>query len=199
MSRLLHHFESLLVKSRFLVIIAVIASLVTSVATFVLATVDVGLVIRSVVEYARWGVDAEARMAARADAITLVVKAIDGYLLATIMLIFAVGLYELFIGKVERLYDPNVGSRVLLIESFDDLKERLSRVILLILVVKFLQQALDMKYERPLDILILAAGIMGVAIAQYIAGLKVEKTAAGQPRDGAAPDRTAPAAAADGK
>ena len=66
-----------------------------------------------------------------------VVEVVDGYLLAAIMLIFALGLYELFVSRIEIAEGSEFAERLLLIRSLDDLKDRLAKVVLLILVVKF--------------------------------------------------------------
>jgi uncharacterized membrane protein YqhA len=41
------------------------------------------------------------REVTRADAITTIVKAVDEYLIAAILLLFALGLYELFIDRID--------------------------------------------------------------------------------------------------
>jgi len=71
----------------------------------------------------------------RATTVTHVVEIVDGYLLATILLIFSLGLYELFIGKIEKAEQSETSSSVLLIHRLDDLKNRLAKVILMILIV----------------------------------------------------------------
>ncbi len=71
-------------------------------------------------------------------ALPLMVGAVDLALLASVLIIFALGLYELFIAEVNRLE----GSlNVLVVRSLNDLKTKLGQVILMILVVKF--------FERP--------------------------------------------------
>jgi uncharacterized membrane protein YqhA len=108
-------------------------------------------------------------MALRSWVITHIVEMVDGYLLAAIMLIFSLGLYELFISGI----DPAVGSenksRVLVIENLDDLKDRLGKVVLLILIVKFFEHALSLPpFKTTLDLLYLAVGIALVAGALYL-------------------------------
>ena len=104
-----------------------------------------------------------------------IVKAVDGYLFAAILLIFALGLYELFVSKIERAENSDFAARLLRIRSIDDLKDRLAKVILLILVVKFFQQALEVKYASALDLLYLGLGILFVGAALFISGVKLGK------------------------
>ena len=93
----------------------------------------------------------------RATTIAHVVGILDGYLLATVLLIFALGLYELFVSKIDEAERSEMGSRVLFIKSLDDLKARLGKVVLMILIVKFFEHALGMHFDRPLDMLYFAA------------------------------------------
>ena len=59
-------------------------------------------------------------------------------------------------------------SNVLVIHSLDDLKARLAKVILMILIVKFFEHAIGMIFDTPLDLLYLAAGITLIGAAIYI-------------------------------
>ncbi len=166
--KLEHGFESLLWGSRLVVLAAVIASLCTAFAVFYMATVDAVMMIAHLGEYASPGLDLAARGSLRSATITHVVEIVDGYLLATVLLIFALGLYELFISKIDRAEQSETASNVLLIHSLDDLKNRLAKVILMILVVKFFEHAIGMAFESPVDLLYLAGGIALIGLALYL-------------------------------
>lgn len=152
-------FEKILWNSRLVVLVAVVASLLVSFAMFYVATVDVVGIAERVASY-RPGPEVDER---RADLIRAVVEVVDGYLLATIMLIFALGLYELFVSRIDDAEGSEFASRLLLIRSLDDLKDRLAKVVLLILVVKYFAYALETKFTTPLDLLYLALGTFLVA------------------------------------
>jgi uncharacterized membrane protein YqhA len=104
----------------------------------------------------------------RSEVVAYVVEVVDGYLLASIMLIFALGLYELFISRIDIAEKSEFGARLLLIRSLDDLKDRLAKVVLLILVVKFFEYALNLKVETALDLLYMGIGIAFVAGAIFL-------------------------------
>lgn len=161
-------FEKILWNSRFVVIAAVIASLFTSLAMFYMATIDAIVMISHLGEYADISLTTEARAALRSGTVTHVVEIIDGYLLATVLLIFALGLYELFINKIDIADDAKVAGNVLVIHSLDDLKSRLAKVILMILIVKFFEHAIGMNYSDPLSLLYLSGGIALVGLALYL-------------------------------
>ena len=159
-------FESFLWKSRLIVLAAVIISLVSSLAMFYMATIDAAYMIAHLVDYP--SLTDEARLALRSTTITHVVELIDGYLLATVLLIFGLGLYELFISKIDQAEKAENASQVLVIHSLDDLKARLSKVIVMILVVKYFEHALDMDFATPLDLLAFAGGIAFIGLALYL-------------------------------
>jgi uncharacterized membrane protein YqhA len=163
-------FENFLWRSRFIVILAVIASLASSVILFVIATLDVGKLVVKTVGYSL-DPQGEGYDTFHSDVISHVITAIDDYLLATVLLIFALGLYELFISKIKQAEEnTHTSSRILLIQSLDDLKDRLGKVVLMILIVSFFKNVVHTKFGNPLDILYLGLGILFVALALYFTG-----------------------------
>lgn len=168
MKAIANAFESFIWNSRFVVIAAVITSLLTSLAMFFIATADAFFMISHLGEYVSADLTQEARNTLRASTVTHVVEIVDGYLLATILLIFALGLYELFIGKIQMAEESETSSSVLLIESLDDLKSRLAKVILMILIVKFFEHAIALSFHSALDLLYLAGGISLIGLALYL-------------------------------
>ena len=161
-------FEKILWGSRYIVLTAVVASLFTSVAMFYVATIDAIVMISHLGEYASPSLSAEARMSLRSSTVTHVVEIIDGYLLATVLLIFSLGLYELFISKIEAASDTKMSGNVLVIHSLDDLKSRLAKVILMILIVKFFENAINQTYMDSLSLLYLSCGIALIGLALYL-------------------------------
>ncbi len=159
-------FESFLWKSRLVVLAAVIISLVSSLAMFYMASIDSVYMITHLIEYP--SLDTAERLKLRSDTITHVVELIDGYLLAIVLLIFALGLYELFISKIDQAENSENASQVLVINSLDDLKARLSKVIVMILIVKYFEHALEMRFETPLDLLAFSGGIALIGLALYL-------------------------------
>ncbi|PCJ30916.1 MAG: hypothetical protein COA90_07730 [Gammaproteobacteria bacterium] len=160
-------FESILWNSRFSVLSAVLVSLVVAFAMFYIATVDAYFMLAHLGEYLSPDLVGEARSEFRTATVTHVVEIIDGYLLATVLLIFSLGLYELFISKIEQAENSENPS-VLAIHSLDDLKTRLGRVILMILIVNFFEHAISMEFHTPLDLLALSAGIALIGLTLYL-------------------------------
>lgn len=165
MNLLEKYFEKTLWGSRYMVLAAVVASLLLSLMLFVLTAVDVASLISHAGDYL--SANAEARKALKVEMVAHTVGSIDGFLLATILLIFALGLYELFISDIDEAKESGQSSKVLVINSLDDLKNKLAKVILMILVVTFFEVSLAMSFTATLDLVYFSLGILMVSLALY--------------------------------
>ena len=84
------------------------------------------------------------------------------------MLIFALGLYELFISDIDQAHGSKASSKILVISNLDDLKSRLAKVILMIMIVTLFEEALNMQMSTPIDLLYLGGSIALIALALYL-------------------------------
>ena len=161
-------FEGSLWNSRFVILAAVLGSLFAGFAIFYMATVDVVYLVQHTLHYADSGMTEEARKALHDSTVSHIVEVVDGYLLATVMLIFSLGLYELFISDIDQAHGSKASSKILVINSLDDLKSRLAKVILMIMIVTLFEEALNMKMSTPIDLLYLGGSIALIALALYL-------------------------------
>lgn len=161
-------FEGTLWNSRFVIIAAVIGSLLAGFAIFYMATVDVVYLFQHALHYADSSLTDEARKALHDSTVSHIVEVVDGYLLATVMLIFSLGLYELFISDIDQAHGSKASSKILVINSLDDLKSRLAKVILMILIVTLFEEAINIHVSTPLDLVYLGASIALIALALYL-------------------------------
>ncbi|MEJ1959307.1 MAG: YqhA family protein [Nitrosomonadales bacterium] len=161
-------FEGALWNSRFVILTAVIGSLFAGFAIFYVATVDVVYLVMHAAHYADPDMADEARKILHDSTVTHIVEVVDGYLLATVMMIFSFGLYELFISDIDQAQGSKTSSKILVIRSLDDLKSRLAKVIIMILIVTLFEQALNMKLSVPIDLLYLGGSIALIALALYL-------------------------------
>jgi len=161
-------FEGSLWSSRFIVLAAVLGSLLAGIAIFYMATVDVVYLVQHMLHYADSEVTEEARKILHDRTVSHIVEVVDGYLLATVMLIFSFGLYELFISDIDQAKESEGASKILVINSLDDLKARLAKVILMIMIVTLFEEALNMKMDAPIDLVYLGIAIACVALALFL-------------------------------
>lgn len=159
--------EGTLWNSRFVILTAVIGSLLAGVVIFFMATVDVVVLLQHALHYADTDMTEEARKALHDGTVSHIVEVVDGYLLATVMLIFSLGLYELFISDIDQAHGSKASSKILVINSLDDLKSRLAKVILMIMIVTLFEEALNMHIAQPIDLVYFGAAIALIALALY--------------------------------
>jgi uncharacterized membrane protein YqhA len=163
-------FEAILWNVRYALLIAVIFSMILGVGILLVTTIDAIGLIGHMLSYANPALTDELRDKMRIETIATVVGVVDGYLIGAILLIFALGIYELFVDKIERAEGSEFASRLLLMRSLDDLKDRLANMILLIIIVKFFQQVLNTKYQNALELMYLAIGVILIAGALFLSG-----------------------------
>jgi uncharacterized membrane protein YqhA len=161
-------FEGSLWNSRFVIFLAVIGSLFASFAIFYMATVDVVILVQHTLHYADSSLTEEARKVLHDSTVSHIVEVVDGYLLAVVLLIFSLGLYELFISDIDQAHGSKASSKILVINSLDDLKSRLAKVILMIMIVTLFEEALNMHIAQPIDLVYMGAAIALIALALYL-------------------------------
>jgi uncharacterized membrane protein YqhA len=87
------------------------------------------------------------------------------------MLLFSFGLYELFISEIDVAKDESgAENKILAIHSLDQLKDKISKVIVMVLVVGFFQKVGHTEYNGALDMLYFALSITAVAVGLYFLG-----------------------------
>jgi uncharacterized membrane protein YqhA len=86
--------------------------------------------------------------------------------MAVVMLIFSFGLYELFISEID-VAKNHGASKVLEIHSLDELKDKLAKVIVMVLVVSFFQRVLHTGYNGALEMLYFALSILALSVGLY--------------------------------
>ncbi len=158
-------FEWILWNSRFVVILAVVSSMLGMLILFALAAEGMFHLAWEYIQITLFGVPSAADF--HVEAVGLIISAIDDFLLGTVLLIFALGMYELFISKIDIAENDANANNILLIHSLDDLKDRLVKVVLMILVVAFFKNVLHVTFDNPLNILYMGGGILMVSLATY--------------------------------
>ena len=166
-------FEGSLWASRFMVILAVVFGLIGAVVLFVVASIDIFVTAKYVITTYLTGAHPEHF---HQDVVGGIIGAVDLYLIGVVMLLFSFGLYELFISDIDVAKDESgKENKILAIHSLDQLKDKISKVIVMVLVVGFFQKVGHTTYTGALDMLYFAISITAVAVGLYFLG-KVGKS-----------------------
>lgn len=151
-------------------VVAVVVTMLLAVAALVLATADAVYLVGLLIRYAELGLAGEGRDALRTDAVATIVKSLDGYLIAALLIIVAFGLYELFVNRIDVAAGSSASRRLLRIHDLEDLKQRVAKLVVLVLVVEFFQPALRLPVRGALELLWLGLGILAVSAALWLTG-----------------------------
>jgi uncharacterized membrane protein YqhA len=155
-------FEKSLWNFRFIILVVIIALLFSSLIAFYLG-------IHSTIEAYHQITYAEGGKIPSNVILVYLISSIDEFLLGIILIIISLGVYELFISKIDVLEKNEIPyPSWLTFRSLEDLKAVLTKVIIIILMVYFFKSVVIMKFDTPLSILYLAVGIILIALANYI-------------------------------
>jgi len=83
------------------------------------------------------------------------------------LLLFSFGVYELFISKIDIGRD-NKEIKILEITSLDELKNKILKVIIMVLIVSFFQRILTMEYRTPIEMFYFALSIFFLSCGIYL-------------------------------
>ena len=156
-------FESALWSSRFITLSAVIFSILAAFALFFVASADLYQVLITTYQYFFAGIHPENF---HEDIVANIIGAIDLYLIAVVLLIFGFGIYELFIFDIDVAKDSG-GNKILYVSSLDELKDKIGKVIVMVLVVSFFQRVLHAEYKGALEMLYLSFSILALSLGLY--------------------------------
>ena len=160
-------FEGAIWRSRFIVILAVVFGLLGAIILFVVASMDIWGVAAYTFNTITTGAHPEHF---HEDIVAGIIGAVDLYLIAVVMFIFSFGVYELFISEIDEAAESKDGSNVLAIHSLDELKDKIAKVIVMVLVVNFFQRVLHTTFATPLEMLYFALSILALAVGLYFLG-----------------------------
>ena len=158
-----HAFEAFIWNFRFFIIAPVIFSLLSALRFIIIGTVDIwaGLT------YPFDAKDPEGE--ATVKIVAYIIGGIDYYLIGIVLLIFAFGIYELFISEIDIRHEDD--STILQSETLEDLKSKLVNVIVVALIVSLFKRMLNLEIQQVSDVVYIALAILLISISQYLLNL----------------------------
>ena len=156
-------FEKTLMKCRIVTVLPVIFGLFGAFVLFFIASY---VIIKVIIHTFDYFILPNSTIDLHEDIVGQIIGAVDLYLMALVLFIFSFGIYELFISEIEEL-KQHKQSKVLEVHSLDELKDKLAKVIIMVLVVNFFQRVLQMKLNGMLDMSYLAGSILALCLGLY--------------------------------
>lgn len=163
MNRIETVVEKFLWQSRYLVLLAVASSLLGALVLFVVGTMDIIQVALASFDYYR----GQGAQEIHDFIIKDIIIAIDVYLVAVVLLVFGVGIYRLFISPIDQA-ESHGAIHPFNVKSFDELKDKIVRVVILAVIIEFFRAVVDITFDTPVDAIYLALSVLALALSLFL-------------------------------
>ena len=148
--------EKILFKSRYIILLAIISLIVSSVFIFLWTLINF-------TQYLIFNVYDTKQV------IIKLITSIDLYLLWIVTLIVWFSLYEIYLkSDNSKLRIP----KAFIVNSLNDLKDKLTSVILIILIITYFQYSIELKYNNSYELLAFALWIFFISLSIYFSKKK---------------------------
>ena len=167
MSKFEEKFEKGLWSTRFIVIIAVILSIISSISLFLLGGWEI-------IQATTFNNPLfNENINNNNDLLFKIISSIDLFLIGIVLLIFGFVVYELFINEIN-FAKGKFAESTLKINNLDQLKNKIIKVIIIVLIVKFFEKVLKLSHNftTPNDLLLFSISILSICIGYYLINRK---------------------------
>ena len=160
-------FENALWSTRFIVLISVVLSIISSIILFLLGGWDIIQAIIYKNPLLNNSIETNNEL------LFNIISSIDLFLIGIVLLIFGFGVYELFISEINFAKDKFADS-TLKINSLDQLKNKIIKVIIIVLIVKFFEKVLKLSHNftSPNDLILFSLSILAICIGYFLINRK---------------------------
>tara|TARA_B100000989_G_scaffold66199_1_gene46063 strand:+ start:3901 stop:4398 length:498 start_codon:yes stop_codon:yes gene_type:complete len=160
-------FENVLWSTRFIVLISVVLSIISSIILFLLGGWDIIQAIIYKNPLLNNNIETNNEL------LFNIISSIDLFLIGIVLLIFGFGVYELFISEINFAKDKFADS-TLKINSLDQLKNKIIKVIIIVLIVKFFEKVLKLSHNftTPNDLILFSLSILAICIGYFLINRK---------------------------
>ncbi len=160
-------FEKFLWSFRYITILAVILSILSAFTLIVIGSWDI---IEAVIFYNPLF---DNSISSNNELLFKLISAIDLFLIGIVLLIFGFGIYELFVSEID-FANSKFTESTLKIRDLDQLKNKIIKVIIIVLIVKFFEKVLKFSenFTTPMDILYFGLSILSICVGYYLINKK---------------------------
>ena len=159
--------EKILWNFRYITILAVLLSIISAFSLIVLGSWDI---IQAVIFYNPLFDDS---ISNNNELLFKIISAIDLFLIGIVLLIFGFGIYELFVSEID-FANAKFTESTLKIRDLDQLKNKIIKVIIIVLIVKYFEKILksSQNFTSPQDILFFSLSILCICFGYYFINRK---------------------------
>ncbi|MDC3246104.1 YqhA family protein [Flavobacteriaceae bacterium] len=159
--------EKILWNFRYITVLAVLLSIISAFSLIVLGSWDI---IQAVIFYNPLFDDS---ISNNNELLFKIISAIDLFLIGIVLLIFGFGIYELFVSEID-FANAKFTESTLKIRDLDQLKNKIIKVIIIVLIVKFFEKVLKYSenFTTPMDLLYFGLSILSICLGYYLINRK---------------------------
>ena len=160
-------FEKILWSVRYITILSVILSIIAAFTLIILGSWDI---VEAVIFYNPLF---DESISNNNDLLFKIISAIDLFLIGIVLLIFGFGIYELFVSEID-FANAKFTESTLKIRDLDQIKNKIIKVVIIVLIVKFFEKVLKFSenFTTPMDILYFGLSILSICIGYYLINRK---------------------------
>ena len=160
-------FEKFLWNFRYITILAVILSIFSAFTLIVIASWDI------IEAFIFYNPLFDTSISSNNELLFKLISAIDLFLIGIVLLIFGFGIYELFVSEID-FANAKFSESTLKIRDLDQLKNKIIKVIIIVLIVKFFEKVLKFSenFTTPMDILYFGLSILSICVGYYLINRK---------------------------
>jgi uncharacterized membrane protein YqhA len=162
--KLEHIVETSLWTIRFLAIIPVVFGIISVLFLFILGSLEISMVLG---EYNNIYIGNKLSEDTVSKIMSGVIGGIDLYLIGIVLMIFSFGIYELFISKIDVARETDE-LQILEVRSLDQLKDKILKLIVVVLVVSFFKRVMAMNVTSVTELLYLSIAILLISASGYL-------------------------------
>ena len=162
--KLEHIVETSLWTVRFLAIVPVVFGIISVLFLFILGSLEIVMVLG---EYKNIFIGDKLSEDTVTKIMSGVIGGIDLYLIGIVLMIFSFGIYELFISKIDVARETDE-LQILEVRSLDQLKDKILKLIVVVLVVSFFKRVMAMNVTSVTELLYLAIAILLISASGYL-------------------------------
>ena len=162
-----NRLEKLLWNIRYVTLLAVILSIISSIYLMMLGSWEI---IEAIIFFNPL---IDSSITENNEVLFKIISSIDLFIIAIVLLIFGFGIYELFVSEID-FTNSKFKDSTLIIRDLDQLKNKITKVIIIVLIVKFFEKILKYSesFTSTTDILYFGLSILSICIGYYILNRK---------------------------
>lgn len=162
-----NRLEKIIWNFRYITLLAVILSIVSSLTLIILGSWDI---VEAILFYNPLFNNS---INNNSELIFKIISSIDLFLIGIVLLIFGFGIYELFVSEID-FTNTKFNESTLKINDLDQLKNKIIKVIIIVLIVKFFEKILKYSesFNGTIDFLYFGLSILTICLGFFLINKK---------------------------